>query len=249
MKERVNRIFEIWNQRNIGYYEEAFNKLEKEKPTFNFVAAFFPFQWLVFRKMYVYAISIVAGSMLLQLIICSFFENLTKKMCVPTLFFIIISVILGFCGNALYFKTIKTRLAQGYLQIKDYNSISPMCSVLPAIAASVTSYFMSSSSFLGSKSITAINVLPGCSMMLFILIAWAIDYKMDRSKESWVSSEFEKKLVNQYLEKSDPKNMTIVFYSLLVIYGSVFVVRMFQDGNPVISYVIFIKNLYTMPYL
>jgi len=243
MKERINRIFEIWNQRNTDYYKEAFEKLEKEEPTFNFVAAFFPFQWLVFRKMYVYAVAIIAGSMLLQLIIGLFFESLTKKACVPTLVFIIISVILGFCGNALYFKTIKTRIAQGYLEVKDNDAISPICSILPAVAASITSWFLC------MKSITAVNVLPGFSMMLFVLIAWAIDYKLDRSKESWVSKEFEKKFVNRYLEKSDPKNMTIVFYSLIIIYGLVFVVRMFQDGSPVISYVIFIKNLYTMPYL
>ncbi len=249
MKERINRIFDLWNRRNTDYYKEAFEKLMKEEPTFNFVAAFFPFQWLVFRKMYVYAIAIVAGSMLLQLIICSFFESLTKKACVPTLLFIIISVTLGFCGNALYFKTIKTRIAQGYFEIKDNDAISPICSVLPALAASVSYYFMSYFSFLGPKSVTVMNVLPGGSMILFMLIAWAIDYKMDQSKESWVSKEFEKKFVNQYLEKSDPKNITIVFYSLIVIYFLIFIIRMFQEGGSVISYVIFIKNLYTMPYL
>ncbi len=249
MKERVSRIFEIWNRRNIDYYKEAFEKLKKERPVFNFVAAFFPFQWLVFRKMYGYAISIIAGSMLLQLILYSFFESLTKKACVPMLLFTVISVILGFCGNALYFKTIKTRIAQGYLKIKTNDAISPIFSVLPAIAASITAYFMSYSSFFGLKPITAVNVLPGFSMMFFVLIAWAVDYKMDSLRESWVSTEFEKKFVNQYLEKSDSKNMSIVFYSLILIYGLVFIVKMFQDNSPIISYVIFVKNLYTMPYL
>ncbi len=246
MKERVNRIFDLWNRRNIDYYKEAFKKLEKEEPTFNFVAAFFPFQWLIFRKMYKYAISIAAGSMLLQLILCWFFESLTKKSFVPTLVFIIISVLLGFCGNALYFKIIKTRIARGYLEIKDYNSISPIWSVVPAFAASVIPY---RALLFGEKPFTAMNVLPGFSMILFMLIAWAIDYKMDGSKESWVSTEFERECVDQYLGKANPKNMTILLFLLVLIYGLVFVIRMFQNGSPVISYVIFIKNLYTMPYL
>lgn len=247
MKERINRIFDLWNRRNIDYYKEAFKELEQEEPTFNFAAAFFPFQWLIFRKMYAYAISIAAGSILLQLILCLFFESLTKKACIPTFVFIIISVFLGFCGNALYFKTIKTRIARGYLEIKDYNSISPIWSVVPTFAASVTPYFVSYSSF-GAKPIISMNVLPGFLMILFMLIVWAIDYKVDEAKESWVSTEFEKECVNQYLEKANPKSMIILLFSLILIYSLVFIIRMFQE-NSVISYVIFIKNLYTMPYL
>ncbi len=248
MKERVNRIFDLWNQRNIDYYKEAFKKLKKEEPTFNFAAALFPFQWLVFRKMYGFAISIVAGSMLMQLILCLFFKSLTIKISVPTLIFTIISVILGFGGNSLYFKTIKTRIAQGYLDIKDYSSISPVWSVVPALIASLVVYWIPAQYDFGPKSITLINVCPGLPMMLFILIAWAIDYKMDSPQESWVSTELEEDYVNRYLGKANSKNVTFLFLLLILLYGIIFVIRMFQ-GNDIISYVIFIKNLYTMPYL
>ena len=56
MKERFSKIFELWNQRNTEYYQKAFDRLEKEKKiTFNFAAGFFPILWLVFRKMYGWA--------------------------------------------------------------------------------------------------------------------------------------------------------------------------------------------------
>ena len=118
---------------------------------------------------------------------------------------------------------------------------------MPTFAASVTPYFVSYSSF-GAKPIISMNVLPGFLMILFMLIVWAIDYKVDEAKESWVSTEFEKECVNQYLEKANPKSMIILLFSLILIYSLVFIIRMFQE-NSVISYVIFIKNLYTMPYL
>ena len=248
MKERIDRMFRLWNQRNIDYYIKAFNELEKEEPTFNFVAAFFPFQWLVFRKMYGYAISIAVGSMILQSILGVFFKSVTKKACVPTLLFVIISVFFGFCGNAIYFRSIKTRIARGYLKIKNYNSISPIWSVIPALAASVTFYLIPASYDLGLKPVTAMNVYPGLPMVLFILVAWAIDCKTDYLKEYWISTEFEKEFVNEYLEKANSRNMTFLFLLLVLIYSITFIIRMFQENN-VISYVVFIKNLYTMPYL
>ena len=60
MEGRFSGIFEHLNQRNTEYYQKAFSRLDKEnKTTFNFAAALWPAMWLVFRKMYGWAMLLI----------------------------------------------------------------------------------------------------------------------------------------------------------------------------------------------
>jgi len=134
MKERFSKIFELWNQRNTEYYQEVFEKLEKEnKLTFNFAAAFFNVTWLIFRKMYGWAILftlVIAG---IQISIRML--NLSSSMSygVSVLFSLILFVGFGFFGNTLYYKYVRSQVSKGYANMPDYNPIDPISGIFVVI--------------------------------------------------------------------------------------------------------------------
>lgn len=114
MEGRFFRIFESLNQRNTEYYKEAFGKLEKEnKTTFNFAAAFFNITWLVFRKMYGWAILItliLAGVNAIQVSLIGprgFMSDV-----ISVVLFLIRFAIFGFIGNTLYLKHVKSKVTK-----------------------------------------------------------------------------------------------------------------------------------------
>jgi len=214
MKGRVARIFEIWNQRNTEYYREAFQKLEKEdKIVFNFVAALYPFQWLIFRKMYKFAIALATVYMLIQTLLYSFFQNLDTSWMVVMAFSIILFGVFGFYGNEIYYKEVKSKVAKGYVKIERFNPINPMWSILSAIVPSLVSYIVGV-----SKSVVLISISSWVVMGIAVAVPWIIDQKKFQAQESSTEVKVDGNSVNKYLEKSDSSSMSIAFGILLVYY-------------------------------
>ena len=131
MKERFSRIFELWNQRNIGFYKECFKKLETEnKTSFNYIAGISPVMWMVFRKMYGWATLFTLIFAGINAILSAFFPSATRVTSISR--FLIIFVVFGFFGNTLYLKHVKSKVEKRYSEIEDYNSIDPIWCVLSA---------------------------------------------------------------------------------------------------------------------
>ncbi len=218
MKGRVARIFEIWNQRNTEYYREAFRKLEKEdKVVFNFVAALYPFQWLVFRKMYGLAIALATVYMVVQTIFYSFIKNSDTSWMVLLAFSVILFVVFGFFGNEIYYREVKSKVAKGYAKIEDFNPISPMWSILSVVVPSFISY-AALRLFVMSESGVRISILSWIAMGLVVAAPWIIDQKKFQSQESFKEVKVDENSVNKYLEKSDSSSMSAAFGVLLAYY-------------------------------
>ena len=131
MEGRFSRIFELFNQRNTEYYQQAFDKLEKEnKTTFNFAAGFFMGAWLVFRKMYGWALLLILANGGIQEILQMLSSNPTKRVVGSCVFSLILFIGFGFFGNTLYYKYTKSKIAKGYTEIANYNSIDPVGSIV-----------------------------------------------------------------------------------------------------------------------
>ena len=221
MKERFSKIFEHWNQRNTEYYQEAFKKLEEEnKTTFNFAAALFNVMWLVFRKMYGWAIllSLISGGVLFS----------TKMLCknADVVFMMQISVSsimilgLGIFGNTLYYKHVKSRVSKGYAEMLEYNPVDPVWSVLYSMLGSLLKMLSIPVLVFSSVSGEAIKNLSCLFASFIIAIVWAIDYRKFHPQESAEPITVTEESANNYLKKSNPTQMiaalcALVFISLI----------------------------------
>ena len=212
MKGRFSRIFELFNQRNTEYYQQAFDRLEKEnKTTFNFAAAFGSYAWLVFRKMYRLAtlFILVYGGIMISL--NEFCQNSKTVNLISAVLFLVIFLGFGFFGNGLYYKHVKSKIAKGYAKITDYNSIDPVWGivvvglVVPFLSGIFSGIFAVTN--VGSKSV--LQLLVTLMQVFFIAIPWAIDHKKFHSQESVEPVEVTDESVNVYLEKANPKRLTV----------------------------------------
>ncbi|MBO7537556.1 MAG: DUF2628 domain-containing protein [Alphaproteobacteria bacterium] len=212
MQGRFSRIFELFNQRNTEYYQQAFTRLEKEnKTTFNFAAAFFVGAWLVFRKMYGWAILLTLANGGIQEVLQVLSSNPTKRAVGSYVFLLILFICFGFFGNTLYYKYIKSKIAKGYAEIANYNSIDPIGGivivgiVMPLLVGIFGGILVSAKVF----SSHVIGLLSVPIQIVFIAIVWAIDHKKFHSQESVEPVEVTDESVNVYLEKDNPKHLTI----------------------------------------
>ena len=213
MKGRFSRIFELFNQRNTEYYQQAFDRLEKEnKTTFNFAAAFYWPAWLVFRKMYGWALLfiLVCGGVTMSL--NAFCQNSRMANLISIIFQLVMFIGFGFFGNSLYYKHVKSKIAKGYAEITNYNSINPVWGIV--VFGVVVPFLVGVSSvFLimerGGISKNVFLLFVPLMQVFFMVIPWAIDYKKFRSQESVEPAEVTEESVNAYLEKANPKRLTL----------------------------------------
>jgi len=210
MKERFSKIFELWNQRNTEYYQEVFEKLEKEnKLTFNFAAAFFNVMWLIFRKMYGWAILlgvINTGLKIFLRMLCPSLPGLTV--------FLIMFVIFGFFGNTLYYKRVKFQVSKGYANMPDYNPIDPISGIFVVIILNFA-ILMLPVVLAGTYEKKLILILVSSFV---IAVSWAINYRKFHSQESGEPIEVTEESVNQYLKKSSSKYLAVYFITMFLLY-------------------------------
>ncbi len=210
MQGRFSRIFELFNQRNTEYYQQAFDKLEKEnKTTFNFAAGFFPLLWLVFRKMYGWAILLILANFGIRRILYALCTSSSSRN-VSYIFWLIVFVGFGFFGNNLYYKHVKSKIAKGYAEIADYNSIDPVWGIFLVIIENFVTLMLPialAGTFEKRLLLTAVSVF-------IIAVSWTIDYK----RESVEPIEVTKESVNQYLKKSSSKYLALYFITMFLTY-------------------------------
>lgn len=210
MKGRFSKIFEHWNQRNTEYYQEAFEKLEKEdKVTFNFAAAFGISLWLIFRKMYGWAILVVVVSGGLKILIRMLCPP-SAKYAISILFFIIF----GFFGNTFYYKHVKSKVSKGYAKMPNYNPIDPICGILMAIILNFVTGML--------PGVLAGTYKKQLLLMLvssyIVVVSWAVNYVKFHSQESVEPVEVTKESVNQYLKKSSSKYLAMYFITMFLLH-------------------------------
>lgn len=218
MKGRVARIFEIWNQRNTEYYQEAFQKLDKEdKVTFNFVAALFPFQWMIFRKMYKFAAGLATIYMFIQTFFYSFFQNTDTSWIVLLSFSLILFAVFGFFGNEIYYKEVKSKVSKGYAKIENYNPIIPVWSILSTVVPSLVCY-MVYRLFSMSESGVQMAIVSWISMCFVIAVPWLNDRKKFQPQEASTAVKVDEGSINKYLDKADSSCMATAFGILIAFY-------------------------------
>ena len=126
------------------YYIKAFKRLDKTgKHTWNWAAFLFGSQWMLYRKMYLYScLFLVISVMLSPLpIILSKHLLLIKSesddiLSIMIFFWFIPNVLLGYFGNAVYYKAIEKRIQKGYHLLDKYCPTS-----IPSILSGVTICF------------------------------------------------------------------------------------------------------------
>ncbi len=213
MKERFSRIFELWNQRNIGFYKECFKKLETEnKTSFNYIAGISPVMWMVFRKMYGWATLFTLIFAGINAILSAFFPSATRVTSISR--FLIIFVVFGFIGNTLYLKHVKSKVEKGYAEIQDYNSIDPIWSVLyVGLLVFAGSFFM----LLIGKGVPlwGVNLIGVVVQLLIISIPWMIDCKKCCSQEIAAPLQVNEESIGKYLEKANSQKMFAAVWVLI----------------------------------
>jgi len=213
MKERFSKIFELWNQRNIGFYKECFRKLETEnKMSFNYIAGIFPVMWMVFRKMYGWAaiiVLILGGVSAAQMALIPSAGTSTN-----IALFIIEFAIFGFIGNTLYLKHVKSKVEKGYAEIQDYNSIDPIWSVLyVGLLVFAGSFF----TLLIGKGVPlwGVNLIGVVVQLLIISIPWMIDCKKCCSQGIVAPLPVNEESIGKYLEKANSQKMFAAVWVLI----------------------------------
>jgi len=127
-------------------------------------------------------------------------------------------MLLGFFGNNLYYREVKSKIAKGYVEMEKYNSIDPIGGiVLVGIVYLLCSSFLGHLLENGIISENISNLLTILIGVFFIAIPWAINYKKFHSQESAEPVEVTEKSVNRYLEKADPKHLTLPMLGALFI--------------------------------
>ena len=221
MKGRFSRIFELFNQRNTEYYQQAFDRLEKEnKTTFNFAAAFSLGMWLVFRKMYGWAILFILISAGIQTSLGALYPSPKATAVISSVLWLVMVIGFGFWGNSFYYREVKSRVSKGYNSMEDYNSIDPVWGII-IIGVVVPLLIGIGSVILISKNIVSTNVIGWIVTLIqtsFIAIPWAINYKKFHSQEFAEPAEVTEESVNVYLEKADPKRLTVSMCTMIVTY-------------------------------
>ena len=206
MKGRFSGIFEFWNQRNTEYYQEAFERLEKEDiVTFNFAAAFGPYWWMIFRKMYGWAI-----------LFAIVYRGL-KMLCPPSAIYaisILFFVIFGFFGNTFYYKHVKSQVSKGYAKMPNYNSIDPICGILTVIITDFVGLELRPIVLTGTYKKLLLILVSSC----IIVVSLAVNYVKFRPQESVEPVEVTEESVNQYLKKSSSKYLAMCFITMFFIY-------------------------------
>jgi len=212
MEGRFSRMFELLNQRNTEYYQQAFSRLDKEnKTTFNFAAAIFSVIWLVFRKMYGWAILLILASGGVQYVLYALCQNSKVKIISLLVIWLVMIVGFGFWGNSLYYKTIKSGISKGYAEITGYNAIDPIGSMV-IIGVVIPLLIGITSGILVAAKVTSSGVAVWLSPLMnvfFIAIFWAINYRKFHAQEPVESVEVTEEAVNKYLEKANPKRLTV----------------------------------------
>ena len=208
MKERLYKMLEHWNQRNTDYYLETFRTLEKgNKATFNFAAAFGTVTWLIFRKMYRLAILITLIWGGIQVFLQTFLRSPSTTISIA--FSLILFVGFGFFGNGLYYDAVKSRVAKGYAKMAEHNPTDPVWGLIivgflvPACIGMIIPLLV----FTKIISSSAMSIFSLLIQIFFMAIAWIVDYKKFRLRESIKPVRITWKSVDQYLRKSDSKRM------------------------------------------
>ncbi|MBO7454434.1 MAG: DUF2628 domain-containing protein [Alphaproteobacteria bacterium] len=208
MQGRFSRIFELFNQRNTEYYQQVFDRLEKEnKITFNFAAGFFPILWLVYRKMYGWAILFVLAGFGIRKVLYTLYTSSSSRN-VGYIFLLISVVGFGFFGNTLYYKHVKSKIAKGYAEIANYNSIDPVCGIFLVIIKNLV-ILMLPAALAGTHEK---RLLLTAVVVFIIAVSWTIDY------ESGEPIKVTKESVNQYLKKSSSKYLAVYFITMFLTY-------------------------------
>ena len=218
MKERFSKIFELWNRRNIGFYQESFYKIRTEdKISFNYISAIFPFSWLIFRKMYKWAMISVLIFGVIQTIALALFPKSISI--ISLVLFVIEFLCFGFFGNLIYYEDVKSKVSKGYTEIESYNPINPLWSVLWMILP-----YLVVSGFFTVIMISVLviwNISPSDQTIIFVLnllqllliaIPWVIDYKKFHSQESTEPKAVTEESINKYLDKANPKCMFMAMW-------------------------------------
>ena len=105
-----------------GYYERAFEDLEKFKVnTWNWAAFFFGLSWMLYRKMYLYVILCACAFTLVM----SAFEvmGITEHSMVSFIELLLacsFHIYLGGLGNSLYYDVVKAKIRKGYHLLDKY---------------------------------------------------------------------------------------------------------------------------------
>lgn len=221
MQGRFSRIFELFNQRNTEYYQQAFDRLEKEnKTTFNFAAALCWAMWLVYRKMYGWAILFVLAFTGIPASLNAFYQNSKVATLISAVLYLVTIIGFGFFGNSLYYKHVKSKVAKGYAEITNYNSIDPVWGIV-VIGVVLPLLVGVSAGILMPKHPVSKNVFQLLTMLIqvfFIAIPWMINYKKFHSQESVEPVEVTEESVNAYLEKANPKRLTVSMCTMIVSY-------------------------------
>ncbi len=211
MKGRFTRIFELWNNRNTEYYKESFERLEKEnKTTFNFAAAFFPITWMMFRKMYGWAVLLVLVTSGIHGVLPALCQNREERIISLVVFWLVLFIVFGSWGNTLYYKNIKSKIAKGYAEITNYNPIDPIGGiVIIGVIISILKWIISGILIAAKVSSSADDCVSPSLYVFFIAILWAINYKKCHAQESAEPVEVTEESVNKYLERANPKRLTV----------------------------------------
>ncbi len=212
MRERFSKIFEFWNQRNVGFYKECFKKLETEnKTSFNYIAGMFPIMWMIFRKMYGWA-------MLFAFIlprIETALKTLVPGIITSILFSVVTFLVFGFIGNTLYYRHVKSKVAKGYAEVEGYNSIGPGGCVFYMLCSGFLMMLIIWLSAVNHYPVKGIYLADMFVTVFVIAILWAIDCKKCRSQEVVGTVSVNEESVGKYLEKADSKNMFTAICGLL----------------------------------
>lgn len=218
MKERFSKIFVLWNRRNTGFYQDSFYEIKtKDKISFNYIAAFFPFAWLIFRKMYKWAMLSLLVFGVTQTIALAVFPK--SRWIIFLVLNVIAFLCFGFLGNLLYYEDTKSKVSKGYAEIEEYNPIDPLWSVLFIVLP-----YLVVSGFFTVIMISVLviwNISPSDQTIIFVLnllqllliaIPWAIDYKKFHSQESTEPKAVTEESINKYLDKANPKCMFMAMW-------------------------------------
>lgn len=130
--QKLFEVLEPWGSRNVDYYVKAFDKLEKTgENTFNNAAAYLGCAWMLYRKMYLYAIIAFACQFALMYVLeflgheITSFGDTNRGQFIGIIISWLISIrLFGKYGNKLYYKVIKSRILENYHILDNYQATS-----------------------------------------------------------------------------------------------------------------------------
>ena len=109
-----------------NYYLTAFDRLEKSKTnTWNWSAFFFGGFWILYRKMYLYAFILIMGVCIIPLSYSMLTDiGLSEIGIISASSSLVLHSLLGYFGNALYYRLVKKRVSEGYHLLEEYKNTS-----------------------------------------------------------------------------------------------------------------------------